>query len=1548
MLRAGQCPSCNEPFDTTDHTPMVSVVCGHSLCKHCATRPITTGVSDTDSTTSDDAAVDDSTATCPVCHKALEGFVTNFEALAALQSSSQLETSSSPHLLSAVPQPNEPDLTAVVTEDLVISRPLISFVRAPSNELGRGGSAVVYKGTYNNLPVAIKCIRTMSDSFATEDRLRRELRNASRLKNPHIVEFRGAAWDFEDGPKSPRNVLLVTELMAGGNLRESLNSFPDENGLAVDSFVHIALQIARGIEYLHAEGLAHRDIKSANILLTQSIPKCSNRFPVSTRAKIADFGLSKYIDKATGGGTVMQSIMEPGRLEATYAYLAPEAFGGDKSNVIRPSHCNDDEDVRYDNMAKKRDIYALGVLFWEMLAGVVPWAGVSLPDVYVRVCVRGDRPAPALDDKTVDRTFHRLIDRCWAQNPSRRPSARSIVAKLEKLAVKYPLADATAAAAVESVSVVSGQTSIPNPPVTRAQDPVDSQKENGNLGEAQFPSESLVSYQKMPTASTVHTVQCGDSKTHSAAPAANEGGLDPASDHNPLHHDATTWVDDAVGNGRTGPLQSASSGNLVSGPTSVGNTNAQEQYNQLTRPFPANMPETTTPHRKSTRSKNVDNDLKDDSNVRASLHGGPIHYQHSGSSNSTGATTSQSKTSATAVAATAAAIAAAKDRERKRDDLRQGRVATSTSASARLARGSVFVSSSGVQNSAASGATDSSFQSLTGVSDNWTRTGAKDQLERPIAYANSENEAQEFDTDRAAAEEGASGASKVLSAQTTSRTSVSGNRPFAQISQQQSLLSRVTGRPKSPVARRPMSPSYTRQFSPSGGQGRLSGEEDLKVSQSLVRSTEVLNSTSSGPKRSASSSRGRLGSLGRTLSASASGVNGTKNPGGTSGSKSGQNHAVGNGNSSGFVGSVSGTVGSATMPVPTSPPMHTNGHASGSGNSLVPSSSASTDGTGRRAFIRRLRSNESAKRIVKSPSSTGVENRRGKDVSVVGSESGTGLGSNLRPPSMKSRSLHVADSGQSEDDMERDSDIFGPQGFSIGAKTSSLIGAPAIIVGNSPSSGGAILARDNFISIVDSMEKTELLKALTQRMQPLRLAAMALAALLSVRHRNDEEVLRNCCAYLHRLTVPQGSSSSQSTASGQHHSSHPSGHQAAHQTSSGGHDVSAKEQVSIRKYLKSRQGVEALLQALHPPESRHPTTLCYGLLALGNLTAWDLEAHKQFRSSHGVVQVTQVMKVHSANIGVQEKGCYALACVGAAYPPKCKPIFEESGGLGVVIKALSQVQGAESNDAVTKQACAALGAMCSSCPSNALYAGRLGALGFLVTSFNRFRKASRGDNGGKRSEMRLVCKAFVDLLCDAENRKDAGANGGCIMMIQAMQIFRLDAEFVEKVLVTLTQFCVIRSNGMKILAANGEEDIVGAMGRFKMAEVMQKEGCRLLTALIRITGDEARRKVVAAGGADAMVFALERFGAVPEAGEEVVIEACRALSAVFAMDNMAEGELLWRRMRKIRCDKVIQGTIKTHKQDSDIQQAGRDALNHLSSLRGSGLWSRMRNGSKKW
>lgn len=118
---------------------------------------------------------------------------------------------------------------------------------------------------------------------------------------------------------------------------------------------------------------------------------------------------------------------------------------------------------------------------------------------------------------------------------------------------------------------------------------------------------------------------------------------------------------------------------------------------------------------------------------------------------------------------------------------------------------------------------------------------------------------------------------------------------------------------------------------------------------------------------------------------------------------------------------------------------------------------------------------------------------------------------------------------------------------------------------------------------------------------------------------------------------------------------------------------------------------------------------------------------------------------------VQEKGCYTLRCVEAAYPSNSKLVFEESSGLDAVISALPSVQGHESNYTATKRACTEGRAMCSMCLSNALYAVLKEALGYLVASFEHFREASKSEGGGKRSKMGLVRKAFMDLLSGTEN-----------------------------------------------------------------------------------------------------------------------------------------------------------------------------------------------------
>ncbi|CAN8069184.1 unnamed protein product [Agarophyton chilense] len=1422
--RPGHCPACDAAFDADRHLPMVSVVCGHSLCEACAARdaPLTTPSPNDDaaslsssSTASDDEDDDPPSAPrCPVCNSALAGFVKNFEAVAALQ-------------LSALPpqnQPPAPDLSAVVHRDLVIRRANIHFTRSPATEVGRGASAVVYRGVYSSQPVAVKCIRSMSESFATEDRLRRELRNASRLQSPYIVQFRGAAWDQEAGPNSPRNILLVTELMQGGNLRENLNRLKPAVGLPVQIFVRIAMHVARGIFYLHDEGLAHRDIKSANILLTEQISTHDRRFAPSVCAKIADFGLSKYIDKATGGGTVLQSIMEPGRLEATYSYLAPEAFGGDKSNVIGRSD-NEDEDAdepRYDEMAKKRDIYALGVLFWEMLTGKIPWAGVSLPDVYVRVCVRSDRPAPALDETVVSKSVRRLVERCWAQNPLKRPSAKSIVAKLEKLATRYnvnlnePPVPSSPTFGRDSASITPNVAQPDTQPAPLPDMRAEPLQEHGDLQphpsphpQKRTPSDPLIAYQKMPSASTVYTAPDA-AKTHSTGfEVGDTREYDRVVEEIPAPYDDPTWVDD----------NDATSHGQRSTPSNPGGASSSARGNDL-NDTSSSVKRRLSRSRHSTHEQSIDQNQ-----ARAAAHP-TLHPSVTSSVTPSPSPVSPSpKANATAVAATAAAIAAAKDRERKRDDMRAARAQVS-----RMSRPAVPPVG------------EASFQSLP-VLEPWQKVAAKPNEMRPVFYDNSDEEANDFDPERAAAEEAIAESNNEVvvpqqqhptsrnvatatAAITAAAVAAASHRPQIQAVRSTST-NRLTGS-KSSVVRRPMSPTVARPFIPPQNQARAPAEEEF-----AVRPTSSLprNSDASAPKKVTSfGSRSRLG---RTMSASVSPAPASVNRGSTPVFKS-----------------------SSAAPV-----------------------ASPRDSNGKRAFMRRMRSNDMSRRMARSSSSTDVDNKRRQNGTVAATRS------------------YVSETVQPNDEEEAQYTVMQ--------------------IGSDP--------KEDFGQTVDSVDKEGLMRMFAERMAPLRLAALAHASLISDKHCGEEEIIRNSCAILHKLTVLESQSPQKSSQQ----------------------SLSTKEQLSIRKYLTGVRGIDALLSILHPPEKRHPTTLSYCFLALGNLNAWDLEARRQFRNSHGVLHIAEVMAVHRNHSGVQEKGSYALACVGGAYLPKAKYVFEQAGALDIVIQALSAVQRENTNDAVTKQACAALGSMCSSCPSNAQYAAKKDALHYLITAFEKFRRASRVD-GGKRGEMRLVCKAFMDLMCHPENRKLAGSHGGSTMIIRVMRIFRLDAGFIEKVLTMLSEFCTYRSNGMQIVQAGGVDDIVATMERFRLSDNMQKEGSRVLTLLMKATGDQARRRMVHAGGAEAIVFALERFGAIPDNNVPVVVETCRALHMLFLMENTSEGEILGRRMRKVRCDKAIKTALVTHKASPQVQEKGKDALRQLNQLKsGGGLFGRMRSGVKR-
>jgi serine/threonine protein kinase len=202
-----------------------------------------------------------------------------------------------------------------------------------------------------------------------------------KVRHKHIVQLIGAS-------TSPPKLCIVTEFMRRGSLLDYLHRHhPLRQGVQIK----LALDVARGMDYLHRCNIIHRDLKAANLLMNEH-----------DDCKVADFGVARVVDSAA----VMTA--ETG----TYRWMAPEVV----------SH------QRYDG---KCDVFSFGVLLWEIVTGgAVPYAGFTPLQAAVGVVQKGLRP-------TVPEGTHpglaRIMARCWDANPSMRPDFGAIIATLEAL-----------------------------------------------------------------------------------------------------------------------------------------------------------------------------------------------------------------------------------------------------------------------------------------------------------------------------------------------------------------------------------------------------------------------------------------------------------------------------------------------------------------------------------------------------------------------------------------------------------------------------------------------------------------------------------------------------------------------------------------------------------------------------------------------------------------------------------------------------------------------------------------------------------------------------------------------------------------------------------------------------------------------------------------------------------------------------------------------------------------------------------------------------------
>jgi serine/threonine-protein kinase len=269
-------------------------------------------------------------------------------------------------------------------------------------ELGRGGMATVYlaRDLQHERPVAVKVLHPELAASLGAERFQREIRMAAKLQHPHIL-------GVYDSGSVGEYLWFSMPFVEGESLRDRLNR---EGQLTIPEAVRITREAALALDFAHRHGVVHRDIKPENILL------------IDGQAMVADFGIARATE--SGGESLTQTGMSIG----TPAYMSPEQASGDK------------------NVDARTDVYSLGCVLYEMLAGEAPFTGPTAQAVIMRVMTENARSLPAVRS-TVSPPLAAAIVQAMAKSPADRFSTSAEFARaLESASVTTASMPSVAAA----------------------------------------------------------------------------------------------------------------------------------------------------------------------------------------------------------------------------------------------------------------------------------------------------------------------------------------------------------------------------------------------------------------------------------------------------------------------------------------------------------------------------------------------------------------------------------------------------------------------------------------------------------------------------------------------------------------------------------------------------------------------------------------------------------------------------------------------------------------------------------------------------------------------------------------------------------------------------------------------------------------------------------------------------------------------------------------------------------------------------------------------
>ena len=256
------------------------------------------------------------------------------------------------------------------------------------NELvGTGGMSSVYKA-HDRLLERTVALKVLHERFMTDEehveRFKHEARAVAQLSHPNIVTV------IDRGERDGRQ-FIVFEYVDGENLKELVVR---EAPLAVGDAVRLVLPIAQALAFAHQHGLVHRDVKPQNVLL-----------PEDGDVKVTDFGIARSLD-------VQGGITQTGTVMGTSDYIAPEQARGAKATA-------------------QTDVYALGIVLYELLTGEVPFSG----DNFVAVAMQHiNEPVPSVRERWPDVSprLDAAVRRALAKSPRDRfPSMEAFAAELQ-------------------------------------------------------------------------------------------------------------------------------------------------------------------------------------------------------------------------------------------------------------------------------------------------------------------------------------------------------------------------------------------------------------------------------------------------------------------------------------------------------------------------------------------------------------------------------------------------------------------------------------------------------------------------------------------------------------------------------------------------------------------------------------------------------------------------------------------------------------------------------------------------------------------------------------------------------------------------------------------------------------------------------------------------------------------------------------------------------------------------------------------------------------